>query len=414
MIKNVRLNVIIVLGILSVVAAACSQSTTPSPTEGLAAEDSAGKTPEPAASSTSSKEGQSCDDPLEGAEISFRPAFWLGKTNFCEHSVDLSEIFTGNPVPDAIPAIDNPIFESVEDADKWLGEDWPVMFFEIDDDMRAYPLAILIWHEIVNDVVDGEPVAITFCPLCNATIAFRRTLDDGLVLDFGTSGNLRDSDLVMYDRQTFSWWQQFTGEAIVGDLTGTELDFLPSQIIAWSEFKASHPEGKVLSRNTGAIRDYGANPYAGYDSINSSPFFPVEGEDDRLLPMERVVAVEIGDTTIAYPFNRLAAEKVVNDEVAGRAIIVFWEEGTISTFGNNGPDVGSTGVFSRDVDGQTLTFVATKEGFEDQETGTRWNLLGSAIAGAMEGTQLERVVSGEHFWFSWAAFKPETEVWSAP
>jgi len=261
----------------------------------------------------------------------------------------------------------------------------------------AYPLAILIWHEIVNDVVAGEPVAVTFCPLCNATIAFRRTLDDGQVLDFGTSGNLRNSDLVMYDRQTFSCRQQFTGEAIVGDLTGTALDFLLSQIIAWSDFKISHPDGKVLSRDTGAVRDYGVNPYAGYDSINSSPFFPVEGEDDRLLPMERVVAVEFGDVSIAYPFTLLKDVRVVNDEIEGRPIVILWQAGTVSAFGNNGPDTGSTGAFNREVDGQILTFVAKTDGFEDRETGTRWNLLGLALAGPLEGVQFERVVSGEHF-----------------
>jgi hypothetical protein len=411
---NGKLIPLLFLGFLSMVTAACAsvtaQNQVVSPTPEIPADDVS----EATVSSTQPKDVEGCGDPFEGIEISFRKPFWLERTNFCKHSVDLSEIFTGNPTPDAIPAIDKPVFESVKDADEWLGEDWPVMLFEIDSDVRAYPLAILIWHEIVNDIVAGEPVAVTFCPLCNATIAFRRTLDDGQVLDFGTSGNLRNSDLVMYDRQTFSWWQQFTGEAIVGHLTGTMLDFLPSQIIAWSDFKASHPDGKVLSRDTGAFRDYGVNPYAGYDSINSSPFFPVEDEDERLLPMERVVAIDIEDVTIAYPFSRLTDEKVVNDEVAGRSIVIFWESGTVSAFGNNGPDTGSTGAFSREVEGQTLTFIAKADGFEDQETGTRWNLLGHAVTGPLEGTQLERVISGEHFWFSWAAFKPDTDVWSSP
>jgi hypothetical protein len=414
MMKKKRLKVVLLLGFISVIAVACAQTAAPGPVEGPTAEDPTDKTPDTAASPTHTDGAQSCSDPFEGVNISFSQTFWLERTNFCKHSVDLSEIFTGNPVPDGIPAIDNPVFESVEDADEWLAADWPVMFFELDGDVRAYPLAILIWHEIVNDVVAGEPVMITFCPLCNATIAFSRTLPDGQVLDFGTSGNLRNSDLIMYDRQTFSWWQQFTGEAIVGDKTGTSLEILPSQIIAWSEFRASHPDGKVLSRDTGAIRDYGVNPYAGYDSINSSPFFPVEGGDERLLPMERVVAVEFGEVTIAYPFTLLKDVRVVNDEIEGRTIVIFWQAGTISAFGNNGPDTGSTGVFSREVEGQILTFVTKTDGFEDQETGTRWNLLGHAVAGPLEGTQLERVVSGEHFWFSWVAFKPATEVWSSP
>ncbi|MES0340126.1 MAG: DUF3179 domain-containing protein [Anaerolineales bacterium] len=414
MIKKGKLNPMLFLGFLSMVVAACAPLAVQNPVGSPTAEDPTDDASEPAASPTHADEAQDRGDPFEGVNISFSKTFWLERTNFYKHSVDLSEIFTGNPIPDAIPAIDNPVFENVEDADVWLGEDWPVMLFELDGDVRAYPLAILIWHEIVNDVVAGEPVAVTFCPLCNATIAFRRTLDDGKVLDFGTSGNLRNSDLVMYDRQTFSWWQQFTGEAIVGDLTGTVLDFLPSQIIAWSDFKDAHPDGRVLSRDTGAVRTYGVNPYAGYDSVNSSPFFPVEGDDDRLLPMERVVAVEFGDITIAYPFTLLEDVRVVNDEIEGEPIVIIWQAGTVSAFGNNGPDTGSTGVFSRDVERQTLTFVAKTDGFEDEETGTRWNLLGHAVAGPLEGAQLERIVSGEHFWFSWAAFKPETEVWSAP
>ena len=414
MIRNRKLRPMLFLGFLSMAAAACAPLTAQTPAGSASPEDPIDEAPEAVVSPTHAKDVKGCGDPFEGVEISFSQTFWLERTNFCEHSVDLSEIFTGNPVPDAIPAIDNPAFENVEEADAWLGEDWPVMLFEIDGDVRAYPLAILIWHEIVNDVVAGEPVAVTFCPLCNATIAFRRTLDDGHVLDFGTSGNLRNSDLVMYDRQTFSWWQQFTGEAIVGDLTGIMLDILPSQIISWSDFKASHPDGKVLSRDTGAVRDYGVNPYAGYDSINSSPFFPVEGDDDRLLPMERVVAVDLNDVTIAYPFSLIKDKKAVNDEVAGRPIVVFWEAGTISAFGNNGPDTGSTGAFSREVDGRILTFVAKTDGFADEETGTSWNLLGHAVAGPLEGAQLEKIISGEHFWFSWVAFKPNTAVWSSP
>ena len=410
---NKRLKVILVLGFLSVVVAACAQPVAQDPTKELVVEDTAENTPEFAVSPTHEEAMQDCGDPFEGVDISFRTTFWLERTNFCKHSVDLSEIFTGNPTPDGIPAIDNPVFETVEEADVWLEADWPVMFFELNGEARAYPLAILIWHEIVNDVVADEPVLITFCPLCNATIAFRRTLPDGQILDFGTSGNLRNSDLVMYDRQTFSWWQQFTGEAIVGDMTGTRLEFLPSQIIAWSDFIASHPDGKILSRDTGAVRDYGVNPYAGYDSIDSSPFFPVEGEDDRLLPMERVVAVEVDGGAIAYPFTQLKDVLVVNDEIERRPVVILWQEGTISTFGNNGPDTGSTGVFSREVEGKILTFTAGTDGFEDQETGTLWSLLGQAVAGPLEGAQLERIVSGEHFWFSWVAFKPETEVWSS-
>jgi hypothetical protein len=353
------------------------------------------------------------DDPLGGVRLNFNPDYWT-ETDFAMHSVDYSEIFSGGPPPDGIPAIDNPVFESVKEADEWLGDDWPVMLFEVNGDVRAYPLAILIHHEIANDIVGGVPVAVTFCPLCNATIVFERTLADGTVLDFGTTGNLRNSDLVMYDRQTQSWWQQFTGEAIVGDLTGTQLDFLPSQIIAWEEFKSNHPDGLVLSRETGFRRPYGNNPYAGYDSINSNPWFPVNGEDDRLLPKERVVAAEVDGVNVAYPFSALEQVIVVNDVVNDVPVVVFWQEGVTSTFGNLGEDVGSSSMYRRDVDGQVLDFTAAEGGFVDTQTGSLWNIFGEAIEGPRAGSELEQIVSSEHFWFAWATFKPDTQVWLPP
>jgi hypothetical protein len=408
---------ILFFGLLVIVLGACAPLAASS-----SSEESTVTTPpeiEPtntAAPSEHSRTAEECEDPFAGSTVQFSTRFWEGRTNFCLNSVSLSEFLSGGPPPDGIPAIDEPIFETVEEADAWLEEDWPVMFFEWNGEARAYPLAILIWHEIVNDIVGGEPVSLTFCPLCNATIAFRRTQPDGQVLDFGTTGNLRNSDLVMYDRQTFSWWQQFTGEAIVGEMTGMQLEVLPSQIIAWSDFKAAHPDADVLSRSTGHVRNYGRNPYAGYDSINSSPFAlsaVIRADiDDRLVPMERVVAIELGGQDIAFPFSQLSEIGVVNDNIGDTPIVVLWQEGTKSIFGNNGADTGSTGVFLRELDGERLTFLVTKSGFEDQETGSNWNILGEAVAGPLAGAQLERVVSAEHFWFAWVVFKPDTIVWS--
>ena len=328
--------------------------------------------------------------------------------------MDLDEISSGGPPPDGIPAIDNPVFESVSDADTWLGLDWPVMFFEANGIPRAYPLAILIQHEIVNDVVGDLPVTLTFCPLCNSTIAFDRRLADGTVLDFGTTGNLRNSDLVMYDRQTRSWWQQFTGEAIVGELTGTVLEVLPSQIIGWSEFMERHPEGEVLSRNTGHARNYGRNPYAGYDSIGNNPFLFDGDLDGRLPAVERVVAIEVDGLDVAYPFTLLSELQVLNDIVQGTPLTVFWQTGTASTFGNSGQDTGSTAVYLRELDGQVLSFQAALDGFRDEQTGSLWNIFGEAVDGPLAGSQLEQVVSAEHFWFAWSVFKPDTIIWQPP
>jgi hypothetical protein len=352
------------------------------------------------------------ENPFEGINPRFNPNLWP-ETDFTKHSVDYDEILSGGPPPDGIPSIDAPIFETIDQADSWLGDDWPVMFFEYNDTVRAYPLAILIWHEIVNDVVGGKAVAITFCPLCNSTIVFDRNLADGTLLEFGTTGNLRNSDLVMYDRQTKSWWQQFTGEAIVGELTGTNLVMLSSQLISWADFKANHPNGEVLSRETGQRRSYGTNPYGGYDSIgNDRPFLYDGDPDERLHAVERVVAVQIGDQFVAYPFSSLAEELVVNDEVAGEKVVVFWKSGTRTAFGNSDQDTGSSAVFNREINGQTLTFEPASGDFVDIETGTRWNLFGLGIDGPLAGNQLEQLISAEHFWFSWAVFRPETIIWT--
>jgi hypothetical protein len=177
---------------------------------------------------------------------------------------------------------------------------------QVDGDARAYPLQILTWHEIVNDTVGGLPLTVTFCPLCNTAIAFERTLD-GRVLDFGTTGRLRFSNLLMYDRQTESWWQQAGGDAIAGELAGRTLTFYPATIVGWDEFKTAHPEGQVLSRETGFGRSYGRNPYIGYDDINSSPFL-FRGPDtpDALPPMARVLTVDLNGAAVAYPYDVLA------------------------------------------------------------------------------------------------------------
>jgi len=293
-----------------------------------------------------------------------------------------------------------------------------VILFEVGDDARAYPIQILMWHEIVNDTVGDLPVTVTFCPLCNTAIAFDRTLD-GQVLDFGTTGRLRFSNLIMYDRQTESWWQQATGEGIVGEHTGRQLTFLPAPIISWDDFKTAHPDGQVLSRDTGFTRNYGRNPYAGYDDINESPFLYRGGpETPGVLPaMARVMTVELGGEAVAYPYEVLQEVQVVNDTVGDTPVVVFWDAGTASALDVNtvagGRDVGAVNSFSRELDGQTLTFRVEGDRIVDEETGSEWNVLGQAVSGPLAGSQLAPVVGINHFWFSWAAFKPETRVYEA-
>jgi hypothetical protein len=271
-----------------------------------------------------------------------------------------------------------------------------------------------MWHEIVNDTVGGRPLVVSFCPLCNTAIAFERTFE-GRVLDFGTTGRLRFSNLIMYDHQTESWWQQATGDAIAGAYTGAQLEFHPAAMIAWADFKAQHADGRVLSRDTGHSRDYGRNPYLGYDDIDRSPFLYDGDTPGQLPPMARVLTVDLNNQAVAYPYEALREVKVINDVVGGAEIVAFWAEGTASALDTNdipdGRDVGSATAYSRLLDEKVLTFLFADGKIRDEQTDSEWNHLGQAVAGKLKGRQLSPIVSVNHFWFSWAAFKPETVVY---
>ncbi len=334
-------------------------------------------------------------------------------TDFSKHSIDFSELLSGGPGKDGIPAIDEPQFVSIAEGDDFLAGREPVIALELNGDARAYPIQILIWHEIANDTVGGVPVTVTFCPLCNSAIVFEREFG-GVVYDFGVSGLLRKSDLVMFDRQTESWWQQFTGEAIVGELTDTLLALVPASIVSWNDFKATHPDGQVLSRDTGFSRNYGQNPYTGYDTTDGNPFLFRGDLDGRLSPVERVTAVELNGETVAYPFSLLEEQIVVHDTIGGEPIVVFFQPGTTSALDRSGiadsRDIGASGVFRPEAAGQTLTFRADGQKIIDNETGSRWNVLGKAVDGSLTGEVLSPIVHGAHFWFAWAAFQPDTRI----
>jgi Protein of unknown function (DUF3179) len=210
------------------------------------------------------------------------------RTDFSRHSIAYDEILSGGPPKDGIPSIDRPMFAPVS-AITDLAPGEPVISFETGEKARAYPLRILIWHEIVNDVVDGFPIAVTWCPLCNSAVVFDRRVGDR-TLSFGTTGKLRYSDLIMYDRQTESWWQQFVGECIVGSLIGTKLRMLPSRIESFERFRTRFPHGRVLLPPQAGGRPYGRNPYVGYDSANR-PFLFLGSLPKDVPPLARVVAV---------------------------------------------------------------------------------------------------------------------------
>jgi hypothetical protein len=405
---NLNFTLIVTLLLTALILSACSPGRVPHPTDSSPVLEPAAEAGTfPTAEPPELLDGE--EPPPAGAESQFR-------TDFSKRTVSYSEILSGGPPKDGIPSIDNPQFVSMNEAEEWLAAVEPVVLVRVGDEARAYPIQILMWHEIVNDTLGGLPLLVTFCPLCNTAIAFERDFD-GQTLDFGTTGRLRFSNLIMYDRQTESWWQQATGDAIAGDYAGSQLTFYPASIISWADFKAAYPNGTVLSRETGHSRPYGNNPYLGYDDVEQSPFLyrgqPTPGQ---LVPMARVLTLDLGGEAVAYPYDILSSLGAVNDTVGGQRVVVFWTEGTASALDTvnipEGRDVGATVAYSAEVDGQPLAFEFADDVFRDKETGSEWDILGRAVAGELEGAQLTELPAINHFWFSWAAFRPETRVYA--
>jgi hypothetical protein len=357
----------------------------------------------------------------DAVELPFDIAF-LGDvwpTNWARRSIELDELMVGISAldpRDLIRPIDDPVYEDVASADTWLEDREPGILLEIAGDAMFFPIRILMSHEIVNDERGGIPFALTYCPLCNTAVGFDRRLE-GTVLRFGVSGLLRNSDLVMWDDATVSLWQQTTGEAIVGDLAGSRLDFIPTALVRWADFKMIHRGGDVLSRESGPF-NYGSNGYVGYTSRSGPfrPFFPGE-IDDRFEALSRVVGVRVGETTKAYPFAMIRDEGAVNDEVGGEPILVLWgasdtadplDAGLVA----NGDAIGTGIAFLRTVEDRVLTFRANGDDtFTDAETGTTWSLLGTGLEGPLAGVELRTAIHQNEFWFAWAAFNQGAPVY---
>jgi Protein of unknown function (DUF3179) len=316
--------------------------------------------------------------------------------------VPLDQIVNGGPPPDGIPSIDNPKFTSVQEADeKFLEDSDLVVGLNINGDIKAYPLQILVWHEIVNDIVGKTPIAVTYCPLCFTNQVFNRTMNDGQILEFGTSGKLYNSNLVMYDRTTKSLWSQAMAQAIIGELAGIKLDRIPFDVAYWKEWKQLYPYSQVLSRDTGSTRPYGADPYADYYT-NGDVLFPVSIRDDRSGLKEIVIGFENKGQYKAYKIKDVEKSKVVNDEVNSKPIALF----SVNPF--------MTRAYNPVVDGEiTLQFEYNPKNntFIDKQTRSQWNFDGKALDGQMKGKQLQRLPFDEGFWFEWVAFHPSTELY---
>ncbi|RME66426.1 MAG: DUF3179 domain-containing protein [Alphaproteobacteria bacterium] len=266
-------------------------------------------------------------------------------TDFSRASVDFEDIMSGGPPKDGIPAIDRPRFRPVSAIDDLAGSE-PVIAVSLNGEAKAYPLRILTWHEIANDEIGGVPVAVTYCPLCNASIVFDRRLD-GTVYDFGVSGKLRNSDMIMYDRQTESWWQQFVGEAIVGEMTGARLAKIPSRIVPFSVFAADHPQGRVLVPPRFSNRPYGDNPYVRYDAKGAQPFL----YDGRYRGPVPALAYVVAVGAQAWPLADIrAVGRLEQDD-----LVITWHEGMNSALDKKriakGRDIGYVEVRRRLPDG---------------------------------------------------------------
>jgi hypothetical protein len=319
------------------------------------------------------------------------------------HLIPLDAIRSGGPPKDGIPSIDAPRFVGSESWNELgFSGDNLVIGVEVNGIRRAYPFQVLVWHEIVNDVIDGKPLLITYCPLCGTGIAFEREIE-GEPVQFGVSGQLYNSDLLMYDRKTDSFWSQITGTAVVGPLAGTVLPFYPSEIMTWDDWRQTYPDSAVLSPDTGFSRDYSVDPYSGYYA-DGNLWFPVSGLDARLPVKERVTGIEVeGAAFGAYPDEAVVEHGPVNDQVGDTPVLVVAD-----------PTTGNTiRVFERRVGNQTLEFSMSDGGtfLLDGATQSQWSFNGQATDGELAGNQLTEILPVKGFWFAWFAFHQDTELW---
>jgi len=336
------------------------------------------------------------------------------------HNVPLADVhfdtFDGGSVPlseiddalvlslvDAIPPIDAPRYEDASGGD-WLdGDDLVIGYIGANGGAWAFPVKILNLHEIVNDELDGVPILISYCPLCRSAVVYDRLLD-GRELTFGNSSALYESDLVMFDRETNSYWWQVAGEAIVGTLTGSRLTTLPSTTLTWAQWLEEHPETLVLSRETGFPRSYDRDPFAGYrDQVNDERFpFPVSADalDGRLAAGDEVLGLTVGGESRAYSARALG-NAAVSDTLGGEEIVVFSTE--------NGPTAAA---YLADTGDGKLSFSYADNQYRDAETGSVWNLSGEAVSGPLQGAALELLPSRYTFWFAYIAAFPDADVYA--
>jgi hypothetical protein len=304
-----------------------------------------------------SKEVVKTED-IENEDIKMNPEIKVDERGV-KYIVHPNKLMRGGAPKDGIPSIDNPKYVTVSDADEWIQYNELVLAIIYKNVKRVYPFQILVWHEIVNDVIAGDPILITYCPLCGSGIAYERNID-GEAVEFGTTGKLYNSNLVMYDRKTETYWTQIDGKAIIGELTGRELKEISIDTVTWGEWKEVHPDSEVLSQETGYIRSYGKDPYGNYYE-DSFVMFPVENTDRRIHPTTVIFGIEVEGVYKAYKEEDLKEMDTIEDTVNNVRIRLTRNEAGIVRI-------------------------------IDVDTG-------------------EEIVKERDFWFAWYAFHPDTLVY---
>ena len=331
------------------------------------------------------------------SELVFEPAsMMIMETNGVKHSIPLDRIKGGGPPKDGIPSIDNPVFAEILNSD-FMSDSDTVIGLEINGEAKAYPIFVLVWHEIVNDRVGDIPVSVTYCPLCYTSQVFERIVD-GQEVEFGTSGNLYNSNLLMYDRFTESYWSQALGIAVKGELTGYRLNLIPFDVITWGDWKKLHPDTLVLTTDTGYIRSYATDPYGNYYT-EPRIMFPVEHRDDRLNPKEIIIGFNQDDVFKAYKQDDIESKILINDFIGDVPVMM------VSLFPEN------SRAFERTVNGNILEFVYDDGKILDVQTYSEWNYDGLSVSGENVGMQLKRMPIEPGFWFEWVAFHPQTLIY---
>lgn len=334
-------------------------------------------------------------------------------TDLSKHSVPLADLVPSGAARDGIPSIDAPKFVTPADASAWLAADEPVLAVSLNGHARAYPVQILIWHLIVNDHIGNDPVLVTFSALCDSAAVYSRNIN-GSTYSFSFSGLVRNSNLVLYDRQTESLWQQLTGDSIAGSLTNTRLTRIHSATVPFHVFRETYPNGKVLSRDTGFRRAYGRNPYSKFLS-SGKLMFPVSLPGPLPFPpTDPIVVVESNGATRAYSASLLAEHHVLTGRLANTPFVIFSSHSMLDAL--DAPIIADSrrtlaaAVFSPILNGRNLTFYKHHGIFFDKETHSRWNLLGVSTAGPLAGQRLHPVTYTISDAFAWLAFYPDTPV----